>query len=76
MLDHRVRQGRYPRRTIAIDVAHIRRKFAVFTERARVDRIYVTRAGKRHLVMVHPVHLAMLTEQERRTQRRSRGRQA
>jgi hypothetical protein len=74
MLDHRVRQGRYPRRTIAIDIAHMWRKPLVLAERARVDRIYVTRAGKRHLVMVHPVHLAMLTEQERGTQRRSRRR--
>ncbi|QSR17349.1 hypothetical protein [Novosphingobium sp. KA1] len=76
MLDRRVRQGRYPRRTIVIDIAHMWRKPLVLAERARVDRIYIMRAGKRQVVMVHPVHLAMLTEQERRTQRRSRGRQA
>ncbi|EZP81495.1 hypothetical protein BV97_02713 [Novosphingobium resinovorum] len=74
MLDRRVRQGRYPRRTIAIDIAHMWRKPLVLAERARVDRIYVTRAGKRHLVIVHPAHLAMLMHSECPPRPRSRSR--
>lgn len=74
MLDHRVRQGRYPRRTVTIDIAHMWRKPLVLAERARVDRIYITRAGKRHLVLVHAAHVAMLMQPDRLTRHRSRGR--
>ena len=54
MLDRRVRQGRYPRKTVKIDVSVYRRNVFAMSERARLDKIIIRRCGKDKWVSAHP----------------------
>ena len=57
MLDRRVRQGRYPRKTVKIDVSVYRRNVFAVSERARLDKIIIQRCGKDKWVSAHPEYL-------------------
>jgi hypothetical protein len=51
---------RYPRRTVQVDVAQLRRNTAAICERARLDRVVILRCGKPTWAIVHYTYFKWL----------------
>lgn len=57
MVDRRVRQGRYSRRMVKLDVRIYRRNVFAMSERGRLDKFMIKRCGTDKCVSAHPEHL-------------------
>ena len=54
------RAAGYPRRTVRIDVQHLRRNASAISQRAELDKVVILRAGKACWVLVRHDYFAFI----------------
>ncbi len=58
MLRSCIRCAGYPRRTVRVDVQHVRRNASAISRRAELDKVIILRAGKARWVLVRHDYFA------------------